>query len=72
MVYLPTGPNGEYEIRIIDESGAVVAYLNAIGTAEDSATVLRTKIDLSRTTPGLYSIVVKHGSTSTIYRIQLE
>ena len=71
-IYLPAGPNGEYELRIIGESGTVLAHIDAIGKPEDSATVLRTDIDLSRTTPGLYSLVVKHDSTSTIYRIQIE
>ena len=71
-IYLPAGPSGEYELRIIGESGTVLAHIDAIGKPEDSATVLRTAIDLSRTTPGLYSLVVKHDSTSTIYRIQIE
>ena len=72
MIYLPAGPSGAYELRIIAESGAVLARIDAIGKPEDSATVLRTGIDLSRTTPGLYSLVVKHDSTSTIYRIRIE
>ena len=71
-VYLPEARTGEYEFEIIDESGAVLAHIDAIGKAKDSATVLRTKIDLSRATPGLYSMIVKHGSTSTIYRIQIQ
>lgn len=72
IVYLPAGTPGDYELRIIGESGTVLAHIDAVGKTEDSATVLRTKIDLSRTIPGLYSLVVKHDSTSTIYRIQIE
>lgn len=72
IVYLPAGPTGDYELRIIGESGTVLAHIDTLGKTEGSATVLRTNIDLSRTTPGLYSLVVKHDSTSTIYRIQIE
>lgn len=72
IVYLPAGPAGDYELRVIGESGAVLAHIDAVGKTEGSAIVVRTNIDLSRTTPGLYSLVVKHDSTSTIYRIQIE
>ena len=72
IVYLPAGPAGDYELRFIDESGTVVTQIDATGKGEDSATVLQSKIDLSRTPPGVYSLVVKHDSTSKIYRIQIE
>jgi hypothetical protein len=71
-VYLPADRQGAYDLRIIDGSGAVVAAAAGIGKAADSATVLQIKIDLSRATPGSYSLLIKRDTTSTIYRIQIE
>ena len=71
-VYLPPDRQGAYGLQIIDESGTVVATAVGIGKAADSSTVLHIKIDLSRASAGPYSLLVKQGSTSTIYRIELE
>ena len=71
-VYLPPDRQGAYDLRIIDESGTVVAAAAGIGKAADSATVLHIKIDLSRASPGPYSLLIKRDTTSTIYRIQIE
>jgi hypothetical protein len=70
-IYLPPGEAGAYELRIIGESGTVVAQTSSVGKAANSSTVLKIKVDLSRATPGLYSLLVKRGATSSIYRIQL-
>lgn len=70
-IYLPPDKAGEYELRIIDESGRVVVETSSVGKAANSSTVLKIKVDLSRATPGLYSLLVKRNSTSNIYRIQI-
>ena len=71
-VYLPPGRQGAVELRVIDDSGAVVATTTGIGKAVDSSTVIQIKIELSKAAPGTYSLLLKQGATSTIYRIQLE
>lgn len=71
-IYLPHSGEGAYELRIIDEAGTVFASASATGKSSDSSTKLQIKIDLSRAAPGLYSLLVKQGATSNIYRIRLE
>ena len=71
-IYLPHNGEGAYELRIIDEDGTVFASATAVGKSSDSSTKLLIKIDFSRAAPGLYSLLVKHGAKSNIYRIRLE
>ena len=71
-IYLPRGTEGAYELRMIDEAGTVFLTASAMGKSIDSSTELHIKIDLSRAVPGFYSLLVKQGATSNIYRIRLE
>jgi hypothetical protein len=72
QIYLPHGNEGAYELRIIDEGGTVFVTASAMGKSTDSSTELHIKIDLSKAAPGFYSLLVKQGATSNIYRIRLE